>query len=175
MINKEISFNKEKFKQVLHFIISKVGTLDNVGKTVIFKILYFSDFDNHELKNEPITGEKYFKLPHGPAPSHFDSAISELEKEKKVEEYKVSCGSHKDNMIKFISTSEPTLTKINAEELKIILKVIQRLSGMNATQISAYSHEDLPWKATEDKKEINYDLVFYRDETYSVEEEPLVC
>ena len=65
MINENISLNKEKFKQVLHHIISSVGSLENVGKTVIYKMLYFSDFDNYELKEVSLTGERYVKLPMG--------------------------------------------------------------------------------------------------------------
>ena len=41
VLNMDEEFNLEKFKQVLHYIIAKVGSLDNVGKTVLYKILYF--------------------------------------------------------------------------------------------------------------------------------------
>ena len=39
---------------------------------------------------------------------------------------------------------------------------------MTATQVSGYSHEDMPWKATEKMGEIDYELVFYRTPTFSV-------
>lgn len=39
---------------------------------------------------------------------------------------------------------------------------------MNASQISEYSHGDMPWRATKDYEDINYELVFYRDPKYSV-------
>ncbi len=67
-------FNIEKFKQVLHYIIHQCGSLENVGKTVLFKILYFTDFDYYELYEEKLTGEPYRKLPLGPAPVHFEEA-----------------------------------------------------------------------------------------------------
>lgn len=37
---------------------------------------------------------------------------------------------------------------------------------MTASQISEYSHGDMPWKATEDGKIIDYGFVFYRDPQY---------
>jgi len=42
---------------------------------------------------------------------------------------------------------------------------------MNATEVSSYSHEDLPYKATADWDVIDYELVFYRDPAFSVKEE----
>lgn len=163
---KKSSFDKEKFKQVLHCIISKVAGLDNVGKTVLYKILYFSDFDYYELNEESITGEKYVKLPLGPAPSNFNVVVKELIKEKKIKEVKTKYRGMVQT--KFISLCEPKLTRLTAEEMKIINSIIQRLSNMTARQVSAYSHGDLPWKATEKGKEIDYELVFYRKPTYSV-------
>ncbi len=162
-------FNLEKFKQVLHYIISKTGDLDNVGKTLLFKMLYFSDFDYYELTEKSITGESYFKLPNGPAPRHFDIVIKKLEKENKVEiNYGNFFGKQQH---KFISIKEPELNLLNGDELKRIDKAIKKLSAMNATQVSSYSHLDMPWKATKDKALISYELVFYRNPVFSVREE----
>jgi len=161
-------FDEEKFKQVLHYIISKVGSLDNVGKTVLFKMLYFSDFDYYELYEKSITGETYVKLPLGPAPRNFDSAVKGLKKKNKIKEVHVKFGRMKQ--IKFISLCAPKIDKINAEEIKIIDRVLQRLSGMNARQVSSYSHEDMPWKATDKNENIDYEFVFYRNPIFSVVE-----
>jgi len=163
----------EKFKQVLHYIVSKVGTLDNTGKTVLYKMLYFSDFDFYEINEKSLTGETYYKLPQGPAPKHFDIAINQLIKEKKVKFSNGKFFGKRQN--KFLSLSEPCLDKLNGEEIKVIEKVITRLKSMNANQISSYSHEDIPWKATIDKKPINYELVFYRGPIFSVRVENATC
>ena len=37
--------NLEKFKQVLLYILERVGEKPNVGMTVLYKLLYFIDFD----------------------------------------------------------------------------------------------------------------------------------
>ena len=39
---------------------------------------------------------------------------------------------------------------------------------MTAAQISAYSHNDVPWLTTEDRKVIEYESVFYRTPPYSL-------
>ena len=169
VINQDIKFNKEKFKQVLHYIVSKVGTLDNVGKTVLYKMLYFSDFDYYELNEKFLTGERYFKLVNGPAPSGFDNIVTELEVEEKIKKVDAKYGAYPQ--IKFISLCNPDLNLLSANELQLIEKVVNKLSSMTATQVSGYSHEDMPWKATRDNEEIDYELVFYRSPAFSVTEE----
>ena len=72
-----MEFDKDKFKNVLHFIIYKCGFRNTVGRTVLHKLLYFSDFNYYELNEESITNESYRKLERGPVPIHFESAISE--------------------------------------------------------------------------------------------------
>ena len=161
-------FDFQKFKQVLHFIIHNCGCAPNVGKTVLWKILYFSDFDYYELFEELLTGETYFKLPHGPAPSDFDTAIDELTQEEKVQLLNSKYGQYDQK--RFISCKEPDVSLLSATELQHIEKTINKYAHMNASQISALSHADLPYIATKDSQLINYELVFYRDPQMSVRE-----
>ena len=40
--------NLEKFKEVLLYILDKVGSKANIGETVVYKLLYFIDFNFYE-------------------------------------------------------------------------------------------------------------------------------
>ena len=160
------SFDIEKFKQVLQYIILKTSSTDNVGKTVLYKILYFIDFNYYELFEEKLTGETYLKYPYGPAPRDFDDAISELKGERLIKEKKWIDGRY--NRIKYLSVGEPKISKITKEELDFIDKNIDKYSRFNATQISEHSHKDIPYITAEDFEEIDYELVFYRDPELSV-------
>jgi len=164
----DIEFDKEKFKQVLHYIIHQCGSLENVGKTVLYKILYFTDFDYYELYEEKLTGESYRKLPLGPAPVHFEEEIEELEHEGKIQQFPIMRGKFEQQ--KFISTEKPNIDLVSGKELKVIEDDINKYSCMSATQISALSHRDIPYKATKDGEIINYEKVFYRDPLFSVRE-----
>lgn len=159
-----MEFNKEKFKKVLHYLISECGSKDNVGKTVFYKLLYFADFNFFELYETPLTNESYRKLPYGPAPIHFEEAINELTNEGKIEVDLVP--SYYDVMFKYSSLKEPEVD-FTDDELKVINDVL-KLSDMNATQISAYSHGDMPWRAAKDHEIMKYSFVFYRDPKYTV-------
>ena len=48
--------NVEKFKEILLYILNKVGSKSNVGETVIYKLLYFIDFDYYEKYEEQLIG-----------------------------------------------------------------------------------------------------------------------
>ena len=71
---------------------------------------------------------------------------------------------------KYLPHREPDLSLFNANEIKVIDDVLQKLSGMNASTISEYSHQDVPWVVTPDRQKIDYESVFYRTPAYSVRE-----
>ena len=156
----------EKFKQVLHHVIYKTSSFDNVGKTVLYKILYFTDFNFYELFEEKLTGETYLKYPFGPAPRDFDVVIDELKEDGLIEEKTWVEGEYK--RIKYISTVEPNTLKITKEELDFINENIDKYSQFNAAQISEHSHKDIPYLTAEDFEELDYELVFYRDSELSI-------
>lgn len=161
-------FNIEKFKQVLHYIIHQCGHLENVGKTVLFKILYFTDFDYYELYEDKLTGESYRRFDYGPVPIHFEEAIKELEDEGKIERFAIPSGNFWQQ--KFLSLEYPSTELLNRKELQRIGDDIDIYSRMNARRISEFSHKDIPYKATKDGDIINYEKVFYRDSFFSVRE-----
>lgn len=162
------TLNKEKFKQIFLYLIEKCGSKVNIGKTVIYKLLYFIDFDYYELNEEYLTGESYRKIGHGPAPCHFDEIEKELLKDKMV--FKTAVPYHDYRQIKYIPLVKSDISLLSANEKEIIDNVINRLSSMNAKQIEDYSHEDIPYEITSDKDIINYETVFYRKDMHSTRE-----
>jgi uncharacterized phage-associated protein len=164
-----MKIKKEKMKQIIHYIINSCKSKNNFGKTVLFKLLYFSDFNFFELNELSITNETYLKYPKGPFPKHFEALKNELIQEDKINEKKepIFKGS-KYLKYNYISLKEPNIDLIDENEIKTINNVIDTLSHMTAAEISDYSHKDIPWRGTEDYKKVEYELVFYRNDPYSV-------
>ena len=71
---------------------------------------------------------------------------------------------------KYLPRRKPDLSLLSANEIKMIDDVLKKLSDMNASQISEYSHCDVPWLTTEENGIIEYESVFYRTPQYSVKE-----
>ncbi len=53
--------NVQKFKETLLYLLTRVGGKPNVGETVLYKLLYFIDFDYYERYEEQLVGATYVK------------------------------------------------------------------------------------------------------------------
>jgi transcriptional regulator with XRE-family HTH domain len=158
--------NLKKFKEVLLYILGKVGAKPNVGETVLYKLLYFIDFNYYEKYEEQLIGATYIKNHHGPTPVEFPVIINAMIENKEIEVVKSKYFQRLQK--KYLPRQEPDLSVLSANEIKVIDDVLQKLSGMNATTISEYSHQDVPWMVTPELKKIDYESVFYRTPAYSV-------
>jgi uncharacterized phage-associated protein len=156
----------DKFKNVVLYILEKCAGKPNVGETVLYKLLYFSDFNYYELYEEHLTGAKYRKLPYGPVPQKLDSIINQMIEKGQLQ--RVKTDYHGYPQTRYLPLEKADLTELKASEKEIIDKVIEQLSDWSAAAISNYSHKDMPWLASKEGEEINYELAFYRDAPFSV-------
>ncbi len=155
-----------KFKNVLLYILERCAGKPNVGETVLYKLLYFSDFNYYELYEEHLTGAKYRKLPYGPVPQKLDTIIGQMMEKGMIQRIKTE---YYDKMqTRYIPLAKADLTELKASEKEVIDKVIEQMSDWSASAISSYSHKDMPWLASKEGEEINYELAFYRDTPFSV-------
>ena len=155
-----------KFKNVLLYILEHCAGKPNVGETVLYKLLYFSDFNYYELYEEHLTGAKYRKLPYGPVPQKLDAVIGQMIEKGQLQRVKTTY--HGLPQTRYLPLIKADLTELRASEKEVIDRVIEQMSDWSATMISEYSHKDLPWEATEEGKDISYNLAFYRELPYSV-------
>jgi len=160
--------NLRKFREVLLYILNKVGSKPNIGETVVYKLLYFMDFDFYEKYEEQLIGATYIKNNFGPTPVEFKKIVDRMIRDKEIE--KVKSDYFTFPQTKYLPLRKPNLTELKASEVQLIDDVLCRLSDMNATQISDYSHNDVPWLTTKNGQRIEYESVFYRTPPYSVRE-----
>ena len=157
--------NLQKFKEVLIYILEQVGSKPNIGETVLYKLLYFIDFNFYEKYEEQLIGATYIKNHHGPTPKEFIKVVEEMEGKELV---KVKEKYFQYPQTKYLPLRKSDLTQLKAHEKEMIDDVLNKLSNMNASEISEYSHNDVPWQTTEDGEVIEYEAVFYRTFPYSV-------
>ncbi len=158
--------NLRKFKEVLLYVLSKVGAKPNIGESVIQKMLYFIDFDHYEKYEEQLIGATYIKNKYGPTPVEFQKVTGYMIEHKDIVKLKKNHFNYEQT--KYLPLRNADLTVLNANEVETINNVLVRLSDMNEDQILRYSHNDIPWLGTEDEKTIDYEAVFYRTPAYSV-------
>ncbi|MCK5450717.1 MAG: DUF4065 domain-containing protein [Candidatus Omnitrophica bacterium] len=160
--------NLQKFKEVLIYILEKIGSKPNVGETVLYKLLYFIDFNFYEKYEEQLIGATYIKNHHGPTPKEFIKIVEEMINGEELVKIQNKYFQHLQK--KYLPLRKPDLSVLSAREKETIDDVLNRLADMNAAQISDYSHGDVPWESTEDGEIIDYESVFYRNAPYSVRE-----
>jgi transcriptional regulator with XRE-family HTH domain len=155
-----------KFKNVLLYILERCAGKPNVGETVLYKLLYFCDFNYYELYEGHLTGARYRKLPYGPVPQKLDTIINQMIEKGQLKRIKTE---YFDKIqTRYIPLAKADLVQLNAGEKDVIDKVIEQMSDWNASTISSYSHNDKPWKATEEGDYISYNLAFYRRPPYQM-------
>ncbi len=155
-----------KFKNVLLYILEKCAGKPNVGETVLYKLLYFADFNYYELYEEHLTGAKYRKLPYGPVPQKLDAIINQMIDTGQIQRFKTDY--HGLQQTRYLPLIKANLTELKASEKEVVDRVIEQMSDWSAAAISNYSHKDLPWEVTDEGKDISYELAFYREAPFSV-------
>ena len=156
----------EKFKEVFLYILSQVGAKPNIGMTVLYKLLYFIDFNYYEKYEEQLIGATYIKNHFGPTPVFFSKIVEEMKKENELEEVNSKFFLHDQK--KYLPKRQADLSKLSANELQMIDQVLFQLSDKTAKELSEYSHTDTPYMVKKQGEVLDYESVFYRDDTHSV-------
>ncbi|TSC94127.1 MAG: Uncharacterized protein CEN91_31 [Candidatus Berkelbacteria bacterium Licking1014_85] len=158
--------NIKKFKEVLLYLLEKVGARPNIGETAVYKLLYFIDFDYYEKFEEQLIGAKYIKNHFGPTPIEFKKITDRMIATGELEKIKSKYFQHEQR--KYLPRRPADLKNLSAQEILHIDDVLVRLAWKNAKELSDYSHSDTPWRVHKIGEEISYETVFYRDDDHSV-------
>lgn len=162
-----IKFKADKLKNLILYILESCAGKPNVGETVLYKLLYFSDFNNYEINNKSISGLNYINLQYGPVPvaSQYLPVVKDMEARR---ELKIISQDYFGLKLKrYINLISYDINSLSPKEMKVIDNVISSLSNMSALQIEEYSHGDAPWLLSEEHQTIPYKLVFQRQTPYS--------
>ena len=167
-----MSITEQKILNGIKYFIIKTK---NVGRTKLFKLLYFWDFIHFKRYGISITGYDYYTFPFGPVPKKlYNQIICESLPQSFEENLKViedrSEDEHDDfKQFKFILKNK----KIDYEyfspnELKVLEEVAFIFKNATAKEMTEITHlPNTPWSKTKEKgmgKVIDYFLAI-DDET----------
>jgi len=156
----------EKFKEVLLYILERIGARPNVGEAVVCKLMYFIDFDYYEKFEEQLIGSRYIKNHFGPTPVAFSEIITQMEQEGDLTHVTKKYFQHDQK--KYLPRRSADLSNFSAQEKELIDWEIERFKDFNASKMRDYSHKDVPWIGANDLQPINYEAVFSRTDEFSV-------
>jgi len=156
----------EKFKEVLLYILERIGARPNIGEAVVCKLMYFIDFDYYEKFEEQLIGAKYIKNHFGPTPVAFPEIISQMKQDGDLTHVVKKYFQHDQK--KYLPRRSADLSNFSAQEKELIDWEIERFKDFNAAKMRDYSHKDVPWIGAKDLQPINYEAVFSRTDEFSV-------
>ena len=159
-----MQLNREKYIDVIMYILAKCYNRPNLGKTVLCSILYFIDSNYYEIYGKLLTKETYVKSKRGIKPTHFKEVTEDLISSKQLflrkEPY------YHRTIHRYYLTIIPSI-KFSREELEIIDFSINALCHNNASTIMKYAIKDPPLMIADFGENIDYRYVFCRNNKYS--------
>jgi len=160
-----MKFNREKYIDLILYILSQSYNNAAFGKTMLCTLLYFIDFNYYERYGKLLTHETYIKSKKGIKPKHFHEIIQELISTNKLflkkEKY------YHRTLHKYYLTIIPN-SKFSRKEQKIINLSLNRLIENNANTITQYAIGDPPIIVANLDEKIDYKYVFSRNNNYSI-------
>ncbi|KAB2941842.1 MAG: SocA family protein [Hyphomicrobium sp.] len=139
-----IQFDREKFKDVVHYVVEYVcaslGT-EVLGNTKLHKVLYYSDVLRYLDTGHPLTGVEYQRQKFGPTARHLTWALKELEAEGRVSVSKRNYYGYQKS--EYQSLAKPNLDRLSKNDTALIEHVIAFICTKTAVEISDFSHDEV--------------------------------
>jgi uncharacterized phage-associated protein len=159
-------FSPEKFASAASYLASKCAA---PTKLVICKLLYFAD-KRHLLRyGRPITGDTYYKLPHGHVPTNSLDIINGSSSKANAALF--------DQFMRLegvrITPKRVDLSLLSKSDIAILDEVIGDLGTKSAAYLRHISHEEPSYKKSERGRPIDFAL-FFEGEEYSEEIRQLI-
>lgn len=177
-----MSFRHEKIISGIKYFVKNTN---NVGRTKLFKLLFFWDFIHFKKYGKTITGYDYYTYPFGPVPKElFEQIVKNelpqcIEKNLIIEEVEKD-EDNNDKYKKFLiklKSNQIDLMSLTPSELSVLKDVAFIFKDATATQMTEITHlHNTPWTKTKNEKGmdavIGYELAL-DDESPLTEEEAM--
>lgn len=162
-----INHEREKLVQAVVFFAGRVRKL---GKTKLYKLLYFIDFQHYRDTGRSVTGQEYFAWKMGPVPValHDELNAPKLDWQGRVAFNTIQVA--KGSMLSVNATSEFDPSHFSKRELRLLESLAVEYRDADAEDMVEATHlENLPWDRVwnvEGKKQdqIPYDYALRKQE-----------
>ncbi|WP_299052149.1 Panacea domain-containing protein [uncultured Nocardioides sp.] len=153
-----ITYNDNKFKELLLHIAERSVDDERFGKTKLNKILFYIDFLAYKNFGEPLTGATYQRRPKGPVPKEIAAARSALFASGEAMPVTRNYMGYPQERLFAKRPADTSL--FDEQEMQVIDAVIEALWDKNATSSSNLSHMEPGWRLASEREDIPYASVF---------------
>lgn len=156
----DTKLNETLFENLIHELL--LHSKDGFYMAKIHKLLYFLEFNYLERNEKELTGENFIKNKFGPTSINLKKYLDKLIQKGLI----TSQEDGKGKEIYFsVSDKKYKFNKDVKLELDFLIK---KYIGLTTKQIADLSHEDNPYRITDDFKIIDKQSVFFRTSNFSV-------
>ena len=157
--------NDKRLRELILYVATLSEGDPQFGRVKLNKLLFYCDFEAYVMFGQPITGQPYHRMPLGPGPKRFLTALDALKDRGDAAERVHDFHGYPQNRV--FALREPDLDSFAPKEIDLINQIVHEFRGVNATEISDKSHGLLVYASAREKEEIPYEaaLVYPRDLT----------
>lgn len=158
--------DRKKYQNAVLYLCRKLGG-EVRGKKKLAKLLYFADFDFYERYQKSITGETYKALPMGPFPAVLEEMTRIMTHDSLLTVESINEHEDYNPTEVYKCIAEPDESILSKEEKQMLDRIVVKYGQLNGKQLEELSHAEAPYVGTELKKEIPYELSYYRGTDFS--------
>lgn len=148
----------DKFRELVLYVARETQDDPKCGATKLNKILFYTDFYAYRDLGASLSGQRYQKLEHGPAPRGIVPVIEAMRETGECAWQLRSRFGYE--LRKLVPLREPDLSLFSGREIDLVQRVISELWDLSATEVSDLSHRFVGWQVAEYGEDIAYDTVF---------------
>ncbi len=145
-------YDRQKFAELLLYAAAKLKNDPLGGATKLNKVLFFAEMEHFRLHGRPISGCRFQKLEHGPAPRHLLPVRQQLVEAGAATLESETIGNR--SLDRLVPRRPADVSLFSPDELESIDRTVERLRGLTATQVSDLSHKHPGWRLTDEGDDI---------------------
>jgi hypothetical protein len=124
------------------------------GAVKLNKVLFFAEFAHVRQTGQPITGVRYQKLPHGPAPRRLRPVRDSLVSAGAAELVTETVLGREERRLRPLRPADRS--RFSETELQAVKDAVALLAGRTGNEANQLAHEEPGWQLTQDGEDIPY-------------------
>jgi uncharacterized phage-associated protein len=151
------ALNLEQYRNAILYFV-KFCNNDLLGRTKLYKLLYYLDFISHRDTGKSVTGDVYIKQDYGPVPARVDEMITSLREEGKITTDLVPA-TNGTQRVKFALTPDTVVNESVFDETqrKLLENICTEFSSWTREKIVNQTHLEAPWFFSKPFEIVDYD------------------
>jgi uncharacterized phage-associated protein len=150
------TLNIEQYKNAILYFV-KYCNNDLLGKTKLYKLLYYLDFISYRDTGKSVTGDIYIKQEYGPIPSRVDEVIAELKSEGRITTDIVPSGNN--GRVQFELGAEASVDEsvFTGKQKELLENICNEFGSWSREKIVNQTHLEAPWFFSKPFEVVDYE------------------